>query len=564
MGKLSQLIAALRRRSAREEGFSLIEVTMAIGVLFIALLALARTATVAFSDVSLGRQRQIGNQLANQLLEDVRALPYDNIKKGLSSTDLSTDSNIKNCGGSPTVYRYLSCTTGEKIVYSPGLTTLTPLVPHTGTFGPPDYRNTYAWRVYVTEATGVPTKGAYRVTIIVDWNPTTRGGTKTDVNLQTLVFSPQGCIDTATHPFGAPCQSYFYSTGSVGLGTYHVEGPFFTEPYDSMSGSLIGESSDIQVEQISRVEGDMKLPSVSKTVAGVESVTSSGVATASDTDPASGTGAYEYLTIGPQAADTQTVQSGGDRMTMSVVSGSTGSSTSTTAAGGANSCNLQVDGQPCGYASGTQSGGLSHTYSLTQIGTGTLFSTGTSSTPVTIYARRYKPVANQNGLVRETVTWNVPELRIGAIPSTITPPTNWAGYWARLTGFTATATVEAGVSTVAPVVTISGGTIQYWNGNGYSSTAVTAAGTEVTPTPIDEQTTGTNKKRVEMSGTVGVDPSTTSQAVSGTTRTEAKATIGSPFIVEMDYILSYDGVVQADLDVLLSAGTAELTANYTP
>ncbi|MGH2710127.1 MAG: type IV pilus modification PilV family protein [Actinomycetota bacterium] len=558
---INQLIATLRRRTARQEGFSLIEVTMAIGVLFIALLALARTATVAFSDVSFGRQRQVGNQLANQLLEEVRALPYDTIKNGLSSTDLTGDSNIVNCSGT---YRYVSCT-GEKIIHSPGLTSVSPLVPHTGTFGPPDYTNTYAWRTYVTEATGVPSKGAYRVMVVVDWNPTSRGGARTEVNLQTLVFSPQGCIDTATHPFGAPCQAYFYGTGSVGGGTYQVSGQFFTEPYDAMNASLVGQSSDIQAEQISRVEGDTKLLSVSKTVSGTETLSSSSTATAADTDPASGATTYETGAVGPQAAGDQEVQSGGDRMNVTSGSGSVGASTSTVAAGGANACNLQIDGLACGYASATQSAALSHTYNLIQIGTGTIFSVGTSATPVTTYARRYKPLTTDDGLVRETVSWNLPEIRIGGIPSTITPPTNWAGYWVRLTGFTATATVESGLSTAAPTISITGGTVEAWNGDGYDSTAVTTAGGEIAIDSVDEQTTGSNKKRVEISGTVGVDASSTNEVLGSpaTTRTEADATIGSPLTVEMSYTLSYDGNVEADLDVLFTAGMAELTANYT-
>jgi type II secretory pathway pseudopilin PulG len=568
MGILNKRIAALRRSTEREEGFTILEVVMAFGVLFIALLALARTATVAFTDVSFARQRQTANQLANQLLEEIRALPYDTVKKGLSSTDLTTTdpTNIKNCGGSPVVYRYISCTTGEKIVQSPGLPNTSPLVPHMGSFGPPTYSSTYAWRTYVTEATDVPSKGAYRVTVIVDWNPTTRGGARTEVSLQTLVFSPLGCIDTATHPFGAPCQAYFYGTGSAGGGTYTVTGTFFDEAFDSMSGSLLGQSADLQIEQILRAEGDVKMPAVSKTVSGTETLITTGVATAADSDPATGSGVYDYETVGPQSGGNVEIQDGGNRMTMTLASNATGASTSTTAAGGANACNSQIDVPPlpCGFATGTESGALTHTYNLTQLGTGTLLNVGTTGTPVTTYARRYKPVAAQNGLARETVSWTLPEIYIGAIPSSITAPNNWSGYWVRLQGFTATAQVEAGVSTVAPTVTISGGTVQTWNGNGYTTTTINAAGGDIPIDTVQENTTGQNQKEVEISGTVSVDPSTTSEVAVGTTRTEAKATIGAPITVEMNYVLYYDHEVQVDLDIVFTAGTAELTATYVP
>lgn len=555
-------IATLRRRVSGQEGFSLIEVTVALGVLFLSLLALARTATVAFTDVSFGRQRTGGNQLANQLLEEIRALPYDTLTKGLRTSDLAGDGSIVNCSGT---YRYVNCS-GEKIVHSVDQATVSPLNPHRDTIV--QNGSTFAWRTYVTEATDAPSKGAYRVTVVVDWNPTSRGGARTEVNLQTLIFSPEGCIDTATHPFGAPCQSYFYSTGSVGGGSYDVTGEFDDGVvFDSMTGTLLSETADIQFEQLARVEGDVVLPHIATKVAGVETVKSIGVSSAADTDPATATDDYLAESLTPQAADSLTISDSEYATTLALGGGDSGSTISTTAAGGANSCNLQIDGLPCGYASGLEAGTLTHTLNVLGPGQATLLSVGTSSSPVTVYTRRYKPVAAEVGLVRETVSWNLPEIRIGGIPPGVPSPSGWAGYWVRLTGFTATATAESGVSTAAPSVSITGGTVQAWNGNGYTSTAVTAAGGAIAIDEVDEGTNGSTKRDIDIEGTVTVNPSTTTEVVSGATRTDATATIGSPLVVEMSYVVENDqpgntNDRRAELDVVFSAGTAVLTTQY--
>jgi hypothetical protein len=569
MPRLNHVIVALRRRSLREEGgFTVTELAAAFAILLLALTALARTATVAFSDVSNARQRQSGNQLANQLLEEVRGLPFDTVKKGLSSSDLSGDSNILSCAGG--IYRYRSCT-GEPIVHTPGLANTSPLVPHRGSFGPPDYPSTYAYRTYVTQAAGAPSSGAYRVTVIVDWSGAARPGATSQIELQTLVYSPQGCVDTASHPFGAPCQPYYYGTGTAGGGSFLVSGPFGDDvggaDYESLSGSLVAESADAQVEQVSLIQGNVTLPEISQIVDGVQTtVSSAGAFSSADSDPATPSGAYDSQSVGPQSPGTIRIQDGPDRMDLTLSGNAQANTISTTAAGGGNACNLQVDGRPCGFASATQSGGMSLVADLQDGGLATLISVGTSSTQVTDYVRREVPVAGQNGLLREQITWNVPEIRLGGLPSDVNPPTGWQGYWVRLRDFSATATASAGTSTTAPSVSINGGTIDAWRGNNYDAVPVTAAGGTVAINSTVQQTTvHGDQLRVEMSGEVTMDPSTTRQTITtGSTRTEAEAVIGSPMIVEMRYLFTADGETVMDLTISFTAGSSRATVTYRP
>src|SRR6266542_1043590 len=104
-GMASLTNAFLRRTRSRlrgEAGFTLVELMVAVGIMLVALLALAYTATIGFSDIALARQRQGATGLANQTMEQIRALPFDVLKKGLSNAELAGggDPNIiSGCGG---------------------------------------------------------------------------------------------------------------------------------------------------------------------------------------------------------------------------------------------------------------------------------------------------------------------------------------------------------------------------------------------------------------------------------------------------------------------------------
>src|SRR5881296_2736540 len=112
---------ATRRRLRGEGGFTLIEMMLAAGIIFVTLTALAYVALIGFSDIALARERQSANGLANQTMEQMRALPFNTLKNGLSNTDLTFsttvgdawyDANIKkNACGTGTTY----CFNGEEI-----------------------------------------------------------------------------------------------------------------------------------------------------------------------------------------------------------------------------------------------------------------------------------------------------------------------------------------------------------------------------------------------------------------------------------------------------------------
>ena len=61
---------------AREEGFTLIELMLALGVILVAVLMLTYTVSTSLTNIAYSRQRDGANALANQTMEQLRALPF--------------------------------------------------------------------------------------------------------------------------------------------------------------------------------------------------------------------------------------------------------------------------------------------------------------------------------------------------------------------------------------------------------------------------------------------------------------------------------------------------------
>jgi type II secretory pathway pseudopilin PulG len=578
MKTLDRLIARLRSRTAREEGFTLVEVMVAVAILFIALLALARTATVAFTDIAASRQRQTANQLANQLVEEVRAIPYESVKRGLKTNQLTGDPNVINCSGTY-YFPNLGCpapTGSEKVVHTNGGPNTRPLVPHNGSVGPPDYPSTYNWSVYVTEAADAPSAGAYRVTAQVTWTPAQRSGVRSSIDAKTLLYSPTGSVDSSTHPFTGPRQAYFFGSANAGAGEFSSVGTAGGQAFDLMSADLLQTTSTVQTEQTIRAEGATYLPGLTHTVAGVESTSGGTSATSqADTDPVTTTGTYDRKQLGPQPFGFQFVGSTSASLLSWVDGADLGETTSATAAGGSSACNNQTDGFACGFGSATQDdGGNESDYGdfdtsmfavVQDAGPAEVLRVMSTSDPTTAYARRTG--AGPAGLVRGNVSWRLPEIWLGGLPLEMDDPNNWSGYWIRLTGFQATASAEAGPGAATPAVSV-GGQLQYWRNNGYTTATVTTNGGSFDIRDIShrDNSVGPNNDRIDVliSGSLNIERSTTTRAVNAGATTEATAAVGSPLVAEFTYQILKNDVLVVDLTIAFNAGRARVATSYRP
>ena len=260
------LIRRIRARLDGERGFTILETVIAIMVVFASLTALAYTASIGFRYVGYGRDRIQATGVANRVMEDIRGLAYTKITNGIPSNELSSDSRIVSCSGT---YRFETCS-GEKIVSSTFASGYEAawLVPHTDQLSVGNLDFTY--HTYVTNDS--PTTTPYRVTVIIEWaNGAIRSAPNNSVRLQSLFWSPNGCVNPNTHPFAAPCQPFFYGQVDAPQARLDVTGQLhdFAVDFDSLALTLPGLSATAQEEQTTQLNA-------ATTLSGIEFVDSTG------------------------------------------------------------------------------------------------------------------------------------------------------------------------------------------------------------------------------------------------------------------------------------------------
>jgi prepilin-type N-terminal cleavage/methylation domain-containing protein len=586
----------LRGRLRSEEGFTLIELMVAIGVILVALVAMAYTSTIGFSDIALARQRQSATGLANQTLEQIRALPFDVLKKGLGNADLAGlgDPAITTAGcGTPPVY----CYGGEQIPHGTN-PNVVPLVPHTQSIvvGP----TTFTVRAYVTNYQNITTNNTFRLTTVVSWPNPGRKGVLTSVQSQTIAYSGTGCLSPATHPFAAPCQPFFYATGSGGEGRFYVTGTIDGVALAAADITTPNFSSTMQAEQISAVQGIAESSGASLTITGnpVTVTGSQRTTSASDNDPAqpgndyntaSVTGSGSAIASGPGG-------NGVNTLTMTPSTGDPGTTTSTTSASLVNPVHLcpligisQNDQLPCGKSTEQQQSAASITLDLKKkfdLGTTVLASAAASPSVASAFSNK-EFQANADGLVHTDATRAFGLVSLGGLPSGLDPavvPAGWTGYLVTLTGYTDTVTAETGTSTVGPSV-VASGTLKYWNGGGYTTLSIVpGAPLNLAVASVHISTTvGGKVLQIDLQGQPGVNcnvwslgcPTTGGTTTSATvatcapvpcpnTRTAATSQANSPFVGNIWYRVIYDGEIQASLTFHVDLGTLLAQNTYQP
>ena len=582
-----------------ERGFSLIESVIAITIIFGSLITLAMTASTGFRYVGIGREEQAANQISNQLMEQVRGLAFTKISQGLQTSDLSSDPNLVTaCAGDPAgTYRLNSCS-GDKVVSTnfscPTRTSdcSTPIVPNNGTVGASvDYPVDYEWRTYVTNnctsasATGCTQVDPYRVTVIVEWEG---AGTAADgvqrVTTQSLFHSPSGCVSSQTHPFAAPCQPFFYGQAIAPVGQITASGTVSGVDFSSGVITTTGADSTLQIEQVSSGQGGW-------TQSGTELTTSTGTSlggattersTAADSDPSGTTPSYSTTTAGALGSGSnQFASGGGSFVQVQNAANDTGQAISAMSAGGANACPpvpplplLETDLLPCGGAYAKQAGtsrivGHFHGFA-TDLGDATIVSVANPSAAMTTFANRIA-VSGANGNMQDSASRSYGTIKIGGLPEFVSAPAGWAGYLVQLSSYQDTVVTTAGTSAAAPTATINGGSLAYWNGSGYTTVNLTTTPAYALSNLLLDRSTSISGHTVEVK--IAADSlameqvpttSTTPTGSGSITRTETKATIGSPIIGTFTYQVWVDGSQVVNLTVDVSLGTLSSKSIYQP
>lgn len=595
---ISVLLRACRRRRGvrrprrsglplhSDEGFTIVELMVATGVIFAALTMITTVITSGVVQTGVARQRQSADGLANQVLEQLRSLPFKSIQAGLKSTDTSGDASITSTG-CPTA----PCFGGERLVTSAGLANLDPIVPHrkTTTVGPTEFTVSS----YVTYYQNNTATNTYRATVNITW-PNNATGRTSKVEAQTIIFSPSSCLSTTTHPFSGPCNPSFSSHAVADAPSVSISGSVAGVTLDRLQLWGGGATSDMLAEQITRVDGSAQAAGAAlQVVDGTDYVVGRQVShSKADNDP--GTSAQQTYSTASTSPGATSGTVGG--LTISAGAGSTLSTTSTTSATSAtNLCprltgnTNENDSVACGGSSATQGAAVSAVASLDVLGPTTLATISPQATPIVAITDQNKgpgtgtpgsgtcPTTPSTGDGCTRSSMNRTAADIGVAGLGLLGPLGFSQY-ARVVGLADQVKAEAGPGTNAPTATQSAGTIQYWNGLTYTSVSIPTLAADITIPTLSINTNPlvpTLGTEITLSGSIkppsrvtNTETVTTAQNAAcvtppGTCRTSATAKSVGPTI-DVSVLINVLGVTVAELDISVYTGTLQATATYTP
>jgi Tfp pilus assembly protein PilV len=577
MGKLP-----FGRALRRDEGFTIIETMVALGVILASVVALAYVTTAGFNSIGYARQRQAASGFANQTMEQVRGLPFDTLKKGMNNADLAamTDPNITKVG---TEYFYA----GEQIARGDNAS-IVPLVPHTQSVKDAT-ATAFNVSTYVTYYQNNTTSNTFRVTIIVKWAANVKSRAST-VQTASIFYSGSGCLSTQTHPFAAPCQPYFFTSAVNSSGLMAISGTLQGATLDRVKLFLPEQNTSMEIEQTSVVQGTDVTGGASTTLLGqAEQVIGAQAATSgADNDPAQPGLDYQTTALPPQASSTLQVL-GSNGLVLSVTSSASdpGSTSSTTSASlsPSNPCPdligvNQTDSQPCGNTNGKL--GSAETAKLdvfangNRIGTATLASLGVPSASSIAYADRAPlpegtvcPSTSTDGCARAALTRSWGQVTLAGLPDALNPgvaPPGWAGYLVSVNNAIGTASAEVGIGSAAPAAGVSG-TVSLWNGVGYTTvTLLPGASVPLVVVPVHVQQVVSGKLlTIDISASLSTGGTTISDpaaCIVPCTRTTATATANSPIGGTISYVVVYDGATLASLTTSVDLGSVLAKGTY--
>ena len=153
------------RRRLNEAGFTIIESTIALALVFVVLVGLLGALTAGARGLITGRQRSAGLALANEVLEDARGRFYGDIGHDLDSDPTLATDPLVTGSGTNRFYQPPGVTSPEPLAASAvdagaaGGTVNNPLYPFSPhIFTSKREQTTYTTAVYVTTVT--PNRGA--------------------------------------------------------------------------------------------------------------------------------------------------------------------------------------------------------------------------------------------------------------------------------------------------------------------------------------------------------------------------------------------------------------------
>jgi len=243
-----------RRHNSRDDGFTLVELVVAMFIIGGVLLSLITLQTKAMVSIAQAKERQQATAIANEVLEQLRALPWRSLTSGPAAYQAAYVSGGKltvpgePIEGETLVERSSAIGANDAASNSPldGING-TNLTLHADPVLPGFEFKAYS---FVTQKP-VGVDEPYNLTVVVEWIP--RGKTETRrVAARTIAFNPDSvCGNDDTRPYSSACQDFFVTQASASGPSLSISGaPIIYEgetpesgPYEILPGSNISEVS---------------------------------------------------------------------------------------------------------------------------------------------------------------------------------------------------------------------------------------------------------------------------------------------------------------------------------
>lgn len=607
---------AERARRRDDGGSTLIEVLIAFSVLFLVLTGLGFEMATQYSSVGASRNEQTGQALLARALNEVRAMPYTVVAKGLSATDGTATGTLTYVVTSGTVWIFKDAAlaghgTGEAIShYTPvGSTPPPPFYPHKATTTVNDLSYTVLafptkYGSSVSTSDGVETVSTWtsrvlRVTVIVSWRAFgTQGnnGTPTTIVGQTLVFDKTAACATlgaVNSTSAAPCQPDFTAAASAGNGVIAVKPASTTTPpikglsFTTFDLVLAGTSTTETLTQTSSVLGTAE--ATGGTLAPTSTLDQlTRVVSKSTNDPAAGTSDYSKATF-VQTAHDVTLSSSSDTSTYSLTatpsSADAGTSVSTTSATTARPCTdftgaarTSKPPLPCGNGQVTPGGTATLSAQLAGLGQLSLASVtaptaaGADRVFATRYAKGTGTCIATAGCVEAAARGGLGQVTLAGLPAQIAAdgraPSGWSGYLVKLSGYRLQATAWAKGSSsgyLAGSATVSAaGTLSYYTATSHAYTTKRLSGSAGALTiPALAVTDGTVTVTITPALSTGGVQCTQQTPGAGSGRPHIEdCSASSPVSGTITYDITRGTTTIADFVLTVNLGLVSASASY--
>ncbi len=579
------LTSRLRARAAAagrggEDGFTLVEVIVAMVVIGSVLIGLAGLQLSALTTTTDARQRQQATAAGNAVLEQLRTLPYDKLAKGTTTASVTA------------LHASLFTTYGEQRVAlndaEPG--SLPPLLVGAGRTNVTTTVDTatgsvsFESRAYVSRPTAAALDAPLRLTVVTTWSSAATKGRLRTVVLRSEAFAPEGCLGTDTRPFSGPCQAFLYADAVAQGGVLAVSGadgaPLLQgNPATSVSLSLLNGSSGIAAEQTTGVTGRAQ---TSGGVAndGTTVVARAGqrlaVTAAGDDAGNTAVAPTSQAAAAPQSAGTLVVD--GDHATLTATpapadAGSTFSTVQTPTAQCPDLAGLAMTDQPCSRTTLTPSGSTRITLDLKPLGgvdppSFDIVEVPAPAVATKVWSGRYVRAPGSSyctslvgaGCMAAGAQRALGAVRIGRLPDPAQPPL------LALAAYEDRVVTENGPGQVlAPAPTRSRAGTLTSRGSAFSPAFTLSATTDRTATLGPAAWTDPSGQfQVTVTGTVTVKPSLVSAAPPAATCLTAcvkRATVPS-VTVALRYTVRAGAAPARSLDVTVDLGALVSTTTY--